>query len=104
MEPVLATVNINIGLGSDNPTLTIRATDNLPALIDKLIRDYCLPKTVHPIILEAVNQELVKNKASKPRQKSPQLTRPAERNRSVSNQGNRGLVNKPDNKSPRPQK
>lgn len=56
MESVLATVKINIGLGNNNPTLIIRATDNLPALIDKLIRDYRLPKTVQPIILEAVNQ------------------------------------------------
>lgn len=56
MESPLATVNINIGLGNNNPTLTIRNTEELPALVDKLIKDYRLPKTVQPIILQAVNQ------------------------------------------------
>ena len=37
MSEILATVNINIGLGPKNPTLTIRASDNLADVINKLI-------------------------------------------------------------------
>lgn len=70
MEPVLATVSINLGLGTKNPTLLIKPSDSLPALIDKLIQDHKLPKTVQPIILQAVHQELAKNNINKPQPKS----------------------------------
>ena len=40
MDSILATVNINIGLGKDNPVLTIRKKDKIPELVDKLIQDY----------------------------------------------------------------
>ena len=56
MESILATVNINIGLGSGNPDLTIRANDNLSSLIDELILEYKLPQKVHGIIMERVKQ------------------------------------------------
>jgi hypothetical protein len=57
MEPtVLATVNINIGLGRDNPTLTIRQGDHVPALVNRLIENYQLPKKVYAIIMERVAQ------------------------------------------------
>ena len=32
-QSILATVNINIGLGRDNPSLIIRKHDNIDALI-----------------------------------------------------------------------
>jgi len=37
MEPTIATVNINIGMGKDNPVLKIKANDDVSVLIDKLI-------------------------------------------------------------------
>ena len=37
MESILATVNINLGLGQDNPVLTIKKNDNISSLVDKLI-------------------------------------------------------------------
>lgn len=86
MSEVLATVNINIGLGSKNPTLTIRASDNLADLINKLISDYQLPRTVHAIIMDRVQQELAKNPPAKPKLK-PKIDKKStisERNRSVS--------------------
>lgn len=58
MDPILATININIGLGKDNPTLVIKANDNISNLIEKLIIDYQLPKKVHSIIMERVQREL----------------------------------------------
>ena len=58
MESILATVNINIGLGKDNPVLTIRKKDKIPELVDKLIQDYQLPQKVHSIIMERVKQEI----------------------------------------------
>ena len=56
MNPVLATVNINIGLGKNNPALTIRKTDNLEELVNQLINQYQLPKNVHQIIMQRVEQ------------------------------------------------
>ena len=56
MNPVLATVNINIGLGKNNPVLTIRKTDNLEELVNQLINQYQLPKNVHQIIMQRVEQ------------------------------------------------
>ena len=41
-KPVLATVNINIGLGKDNPSLVIREGDDVPTLVNKLIDNYQL--------------------------------------------------------------
>ena len=58
MDSILATVNINIGLGKDNPVLTIRKKDKIPELVDKLIQDYQLPQKVHSIIMERVKQEI----------------------------------------------
>jgi len=58
MEQVIATVNINIGLGKQNPSLVIRKDDNVPLLVNKLIEDYKLPKKVFAIIMERVSQEL----------------------------------------------
>ena len=57
-KPVLATVNINIGLGKDNPSLVIREGDDVPTLVNKLIDNYQLPKKVFVIIMERVSQEL----------------------------------------------
>jgi hypothetical protein len=57
-KPVLATVNINIGLGKDNPSLVIREGDDVPTLVNKLIDNYQLPKKVFLIIMERVTQEL----------------------------------------------
>jgi hypothetical protein len=56
MESILATVNLNIGLGSKNPVLTIRANDNLSTLIDELVEEYKLPQKVHGIIMEKVKK------------------------------------------------
>lgn len=58
MDSILATVNINIGLGKDNPVLTIRKKDKIPEIVDKLIQDYQLPQKVHSIIMERVKQEI----------------------------------------------
>lgn len=58
MEEVLATVNINIGLGIDNPSLIIREGDHVPTLVNRLIHNYNLPKKVYAIIMERVAQEL----------------------------------------------
>lgn len=58
MEEVLATVNINIGLGADNPSLIIREGDHVPTLVNRLILNYNLPKKVYAIIMERVAQEL----------------------------------------------
>lgn len=52
----MATVTINIGLEKNNPTLTIRPKDNLSELVNKLIKDYKLPKNVYAIIMEGVQQ------------------------------------------------
>mgnify|MGYP000867960806 FL=1 len=57
-KPVLATVNINIGLGKDNPSLVIKEGDDVPTLVNKLIDNYQLPKKVFLIIMERVSQEL----------------------------------------------
>ncbi len=38
MDEVIATVNINIGLGKANPSLIIKSGDNLSELIDRLIK------------------------------------------------------------------
>jgi hypothetical protein len=58
MDSVLATVNINIGLGKDNPILTVRTGDNLSAKVDRLINDYQLPRKVHSIIMKIVEDQL----------------------------------------------
>jgi hypothetical protein len=58
MEAILATVNINIGLGKDNPVLTIRANDDLSGMVDQLISDYQLPRKVHSIIMRRVQEQL----------------------------------------------
>lgn len=58
MQEVLATVNINIGLGADNPSLVIREGDHVPTLVNRLIHNYNLPKKVYAIIMERVAQEL----------------------------------------------
>lgn len=57
MEGVV-TVNINIGLGKDNPVLTINPGDNLSAKVDRLISDYQLPRKVHSIIMRNVEDQL----------------------------------------------
>lgn len=62
----MATVTINIGLEKNNPTLVIRPKDNLSELVDKLIKDYKLPKNVYAIIMEGVQQQLKKYDMSKP--------------------------------------
>jgi hypothetical protein len=54
MDSVLATVNINIGLGKGNPSLVIKQGDNIAKVIDKLISDYQLPRKVHAIIMQRV--------------------------------------------------
>lgn len=58
MQEVLATVNINIGLGTDNPSLVIREGDHVPTLVNALISNYNLPKKVYAIIMQRVAQEL----------------------------------------------
>jgi hypothetical protein len=55
-QTILATVNINIGLGRDNPSLIIREGDHVPTLVNKLIENYQLPKKVYAIIMERVAQ------------------------------------------------
>ena len=60
MEEVIATVSINIGLDKNNPILTIRPKDNLSELVEKLIKEYKLPKNVYSIIMDGVQQELSK--------------------------------------------
>jgi hypothetical protein len=55
-QTILATVNINIGLGRDNPSLIIREGDHVPTLVNKLIENYQLPKKVYSIIMERVAQ------------------------------------------------
>lgn len=37
MDLPIATININIGMGKDNPVLKIRANDDISALVDQLI-------------------------------------------------------------------
>jgi hypothetical protein len=55
-QTILATVNINIGLGRDNPSLIIREGDHVPTLVNKIIENYQLPKKVYSIIMERVAQ------------------------------------------------
>jgi hypothetical protein len=85
MEPILATVNINIGLGKNNPVLTIRASDNVADMVEKVINDYQLPKKVHAIIMERVKQELPEPSTPTIKAKETVTRTPlAERARSVS--------------------
>ena len=57
-QSILATVNINIGLGKDNPSLIIKKHDNINTLIQDLIKKYQLPEKVFSIIMDRVSQEL----------------------------------------------
>ena len=58
MYSPIATININIGMGKDNPILKIRANDNISALVNQLIEDYQLPKKVHAIIMNRVHEQI----------------------------------------------
>lgn len=58
---VIATVNINIGLGKNNPSLVIRENDSISVLVNKLIMDYNLPKKVYSIIMDKVKEQLGSN-------------------------------------------
>lgn len=57
-QSILATVNINIGLGKDNPSIIIKKNDNINILIHDLIKKYQLPDKVFSIIMDRVSQEL----------------------------------------------
>jgi hypothetical protein len=58
MERPLATININIGLGSSNPSLVIYSKDSIGEKVNKLIDEYKLPKHVYKIIMTQINAEL----------------------------------------------
>lgn len=85
MEAILATVNINIGLGKQNPSLVIRQGDDVAQLVNQLIDHYNLPKKVYAIIMERVAQELPTPPPHQPKQKEPlqKITKP-DKNRSIS--------------------
>lgn len=59
-KQVIATVNINIGLDNNNPVLIIHEQEDISELISKLIEQYSLPKKVHAIIMERVQEQLNK--------------------------------------------
>ncbi len=71
MEPTIATVNINIGMGKDNPVLRIKASDDVSVLVDQLIANYQLPKKVHSIIMDRVNQQLPQTPLPNPKHTLP---------------------------------
>ena len=77
MEPMIATVNINIGMGKDNPVLKIRASDDVSALVDELIANYQLPKKVHSIIMARVTQQLPQTPLHTPKHAHPSTTTPS---------------------------
>lgn len=95
MEPILATVNINIGLGKDNPVLTIRANDNLSNQIDKLISDFQLPKKVHALIMQRVQEELPATPSPRQQRTSPLNRTPTTQNRSSVSPISKSILSKP---------
>ncbi len=93
MEPILATVNINIGLGKHNPSLVIRPGDDVAQLVNQLIEHYSLPKKVYSIIMERVAQELPTPPPPPPKAKEPlQKASKADKSRSVSPIRNNGTL------------
>lgn len=54
MERTLATVNINMGLGKDNPALIITSATNIPNLVASFIQSYQLPHSAYDAIMEAI--------------------------------------------------
>ena len=54
METVLATVNINMGHGQNNPVLTITPSTNVPQMLDHFIQKYQLPHETYDIILAKI--------------------------------------------------
>lgn len=40
---VIATVNINLGLGSSNPSLKITKETDIPSMIKKFVKEFKLP-------------------------------------------------------------
>ena len=53
---VLATLNINIGLGKNNPSLVLYNNQDVNQTIAKFIKEYNLPQKAYFIIVEKVKQ------------------------------------------------
>ena len=56
MEPILATVSINLGLEKNNPVLIIKKGDNVSEIVEKMIKDYQLPPKAYKIVMERVQK------------------------------------------------
>lgn len=54
MERTLATVNINMGLGHNNPVLIITRSTNVPRLVGDFIAKYSLPTSAYDAIMTAI--------------------------------------------------
>lgn len=54
MERTLATVNINMGLGHNNPVLIITRSTNVPRLVGDFIAKYSLPTSAYDAIMNAI--------------------------------------------------
>lgn len=54
MQKTLATVNINMGLGKDNPALIITPTTDIPLLVSNFISSYQLPHSAYEVIISAI--------------------------------------------------
>jgi hypothetical protein len=84
MEQVLATINLNIGLGKDNPSLVIRNGDKIETLVSQLISDYQLPAKVYGIIMERVKEELPLASSPKTIERTPKTPLHDKKKKSVS--------------------
>jgi hypothetical protein len=56
MEKTIATVNINMGLGEQNPRLLITKNTNVPKLISQFISVYELPHSAYSVIIDAIEK------------------------------------------------
>ena len=74
MEKILATVNINMGEGPNNPVLTIKYSTDVPRMLQDFIQKYQLPPETYAIIREKIEQDLAHQNI-----KIPSLQKPSEK-------------------------
>ena len=61
---VIATLNINLGLGSKNPSLKITKNTNISEMIKDFVKQYELPTEAEKIIWTKIQAELTKERVS----------------------------------------
>ena len=54
----LATINLNIGRGNDNPRLVIMPGDDVQQLVTDVVKQYSLPQQAYHVIMQRVSQDL----------------------------------------------